>query len=198
MSKANEVEKFVAKKIGWLTSSMPNLEPRQRAALAKLRRGVGCEPGELPEVWDITLADLPEELLGSDGEVSQAEQAIHTSLTLFALHQQGKAYSVSLKKVSFGSAVRKLVQPDKGNEQTIKRRFDAALTSKDFQEFARHARSLILIAKANDICLDYPKFAKDLYKYQNPDLRTKIMLEWGQYFWAPIQEDQNNTEGEQS
>ena len=197
MSRASILESFVTGKISSLTSSLPSLEPKHRAALAKLRRGVGGEPGELPEVWEITLANLPEELLGQNVEATWAEQAIHTALTLFALHQQGNTELVSRKNISFGTAVRRLVQPDKGNEQTIKRRFDAALTSKDFLEFSRHARSLIQIAKANDVYMDYPRFAKDLYFFQNPESRTKIMLKWGQDFWAPLKDNQNQIEGEQ-
>ena len=194
MSSTDMLESYVAKKIAWLTSSLPNLEPRHRAALAKLRRGVGYRPDELPEVWEFTLADLPEELWGKDGEASWAEQAIHTALTLFALHQQGENESVSRKGISFGTMARRIVSPDKANEQTIKRRFDAAVTSKDFVEFSRHARSLIKIAKANDVYLDYPRFAKDLYWYQNPE--SKIMFKWGQDFWAPIKDDQDKNKGE--
>lgn len=196
MSRADALERFVIKKVSWLTKNPSSQAPGQRAALAKLRRGAGHSPEEVPEAWEITLADLPEELLGREGEVSWAEQAIHTALTLFALHQQGKSESVSRKGVSFGTAARRLVLPDKSNEQTIKRRFDAALTSKDFAEFSRHARSLVQLIKAKEGYLDYPQFAKDMYWYQNPEFRNRIMLKWGQDFWAPIKEDQDQTEGE--
>lgn len=196
MSKANVLEEYVAKKIHWLTSSLPNSSSQHRAALAKLRRGVGYEPGELPEVWEVTLSDLPEELLRKDREVSYEESAIHVALTLFALHQQGKSEPVSRKNISFGSAARRLVASDKSNEQTIKRRFDAVLTSRDFVELSRHARSLIQIAKANDVFLDYPRFAKDLYWYQNPELKKKIMLQWGRDFWILKKDTQNEKEGE--
>ena len=198
MSKADVLESFVFKKIVWLTKDSPGLESRQRAALAKLRRGVGLAPDDAPETWEITLADLPEELLSHDGKVSLAEQAIHTALTLFAAHQQGKGSSVSQNGVSFGTMARRIVSPDKSNELTVKRRFDAAVTSKDFTEFSRHARSLIKIAKANDVNLDYPRFAKDLYWYQDPEMRQKIIFRWGGDFWAPIKKNQNQTEGEQS
>jgi CRISPR system Cascade subunit CasB len=178
---AKEVERIVFKKIGWL--SVPGSQ--QRAALAKLRRGIGKEPGEIPEVWDITLAELPESLTSWDGVVTQAEQAIHVSLTLFALHQQGKGEVVSRSNISFGAAVRRLVTPDKSNEQAIKRRFDAAVTATEFSEFSHHARGLIQLMKASNTFLDYPTFAKDIYWLQNPEQRTKVMLRWGQDFWAP-------------
>ena len=198
MSKADVLESFVFKKITWLTKDVPGLESRQRAALAKLRRGVGVAPDDAPETWEITLADLPEELLSQDGRVSHAEQAIHTALTLFATHQQGKSGSVNQSNMSFGTMARKIVSPDKSNELTVKRRFDAAITSKDFSEFSRHARSLIKIAKANDVNLDYPRFAKDLFWYQDPEMRQKIIFRWGGDFWVTIKKNQNQTEGEES
>jgi CRISPR system Cascade subunit CasB len=178
---AKEVERIVFKKIRWL--SVPGSQ--QRAALAKLRRGVGKELGEIPAVWDITLAELPESLISWDGAATPAEQAIHVSLTLFALHQQGKSETVSRSNISFGTAVRRLVAPDKSNEQAIKRRFDAAATAREFSEFSHHARGLIQLMKASNTFLDYPKFAKDLYWLQDPEQRTKVMLRWGQDFWTP-------------
>jgi CRISPR system Cascade subunit CasB len=183
IDEAKEVERVVFSRIRWL--SVPGSQ--QRAALAKLRRGVNKEPGELPEVWDITLAELPVSLASWDGVATRAEQAIHVSLTLFALHQQGKSEAVSRSDISFGTAVRQLVAPDKSNEQAVKRRFDAAITAKEFAEFSHHTRGLIQLMKANknNIFLDYPKFAKDLYWLQDPEQRTKVMLRWGQDFWTP-------------
>jgi CRISPR system Cascade subunit CasB len=194
MSEVDEVQRIVSSKIRWL--SVPSAQ--QRAALAKLRRGIGKEPGEMPEVWDITLAELPESLTRRDGVATRAEQAIHVSLTLFALHQQGKSETVSRSNISFGAAVRQLVTPDKSNEQAIKRRFDAAITAKEFAEFSHHARGFIQLMKANknNIFLDYPKFARDLYWLQNSEQRTKIMLRWGQDFWTPgnIEQDEDESQ----
>ena len=196
MNNAEILENFVFKKIAWLTNNTTGFEARQRAALAKLRRGVGLSPEDSPETWEITLADLPEELLSHDGKASDAERAIHTALTLFASHQQGQTKTVSQGGISFGTMLRRIVAPDKSNELTIKRRFDAAATSKDFIEFSRHARSLITIAKANEIGLDYPRFAKDLFWYQNPEIRQRILFKWGSDFWAPIKNDKNQDKGE--
>jgi CRISPR system Cascade subunit CasB len=167
---------------------------RQRAALAKLRRGVGKELGEVPEVWDITLADLPGHLTSEKGVASPAERAIHLALTLFAMHQQGKSQSVSRSGISFGTAVRKLVSIDEKSEQAIKRRFDAALTAKNLFEFSHHARGLIQLMKAKGVFLHYPQFAKDLYRYQNPDCKSEVMLEWGEDFWAPAKKRQRREE----
>jgi CRISPR system Cascade subunit CasB len=65
-------------------------ESPTRATLARLRRGIGKAPGSMPEIWDITLNRLPEALVGKGELPSRGEWAVHTALTLFALHQQGK------------------------------------------------------------------------------------------------------------
>ena len=166
-----------------------------RAMLAKLRRGIGKQPGELPELFEILFSDMPEELYGQGDQPSYAEWAIYTSLTLFALHQQGKDRPVSAGgKIegkntgnSLGAAVGCLVKQDREREPAIKRRFDAVLTASEFTEFAHHARSLIQLLRGGDITLDYPRFAVDLYWYQFDEIRNRIRLRWGEDYYRITQ-----------
>jgi CRISPR system Cascade subunit CasB len=134
--------------------------PWAKSALAKLRRGIGKDPGELPEIWEIIFGDLPLELHSSNGRATKAEWAIHTSLTLYALHRQGKNISmndasrtVAGKRMygkSLGGAARRLIKSDRSNEQSIKRRFDAIATAQNLTELAHHARGLVQLLKAAD------------------------------------------------
>lgn len=179
MSKADQIYSFV---LG-TTTRINNSGHNKAAAFAKLRRGVGKPPGASPEVWEYTLADLPVNLASNSGEPSRAEWAIHLALTLFALHQQGNDGSVILKDVSFGQAVRRIINPDQSNEKGIKARFDAALTAKGINEFANHARSLIQLMRAEGVEMDYPLFAKDLYNYQLIDGQDKVRLRWGEDYY---------------
>lgn len=80
--KTNEVKACVIRQLRRL-QVLP--EPQRRAELAELRRGVGRQPGDLPALWGALLADMPEQLQGSNGP-SKAEWAVYTALTLFALH----------------------------------------------------------------------------------------------------------------
>ncbi len=173
--------------------------PWSRAMLAKLRRGIGKEPGEVPELFEILFSDMPEELYGKGDEPSYAVWAIYTTLTLFALHQQGKDHPMSVdgeaggKKTgnSLGAAVgylvKKVVKKDKDREPAIKRRFDAVSTANEFTEFAHHARGLIQLLRAGDIVLDYPRFAEDLYWYQFDEVRNRIRLRWGEDYYRIAQ-----------
>jgi len=167
-------------------------DPWSRATLAKLRRGIGKQPGELPELFEILFVDMPEELYGKGEKPSRAVWAVYTALTLFALHQQGKDHSMSAggqteksKNAgnSLGAAVGYLVKRDRDREPAIKRRFDAVLTANEFTEFAHHARGLIQLLKAEDITLDYPCFAVDLYLYQFEEIKNRIRLRWGEDYY---------------
>lgn len=105
--KTNEVKACVTRQLRRL-QVLP--EPQRRAELAELRRGVGRQPGDLPALWGALLADMPEQLQGSNGP-SKAEWAVYTALTLFALHQQGEAgVSMNQPGRTLGGAVRQLAK----------------------------------------------------------------------------------------
>ena len=87
-SESNQVRAYMRMQLLKLTK-IEN-ESAVRANLARLRRGIGKNPGELPELWDITLEGMPENLYSNNGMPTKAEWAVYNSLTLFALHQQGK------------------------------------------------------------------------------------------------------------
>lgn len=171
-----------------------------RATLAKLRRGIGKQPGELPELFEILFDDMPEGLYSQGDEPSYAEWAIYTSLTLFALHQQGKDRPMSAsgkiddknKGNSLGTAVG-LLKQDKDRKLAIKKRFDAVLTANEFTEFAHHARGLIQLLKVGDITLDYPRFAADLYQYQFDENKSQIRLRWGEDYYRVAHPNDENT-----
>lgn len=183
---------FVKRKISRLTES--GNESAARASLAKLRRGIGRLPGSMPELWNETLEGMPESLMGRGNGPSRSEWAVHTALTLFALHQQGKDLKkqpMSSEGVRLGTAIRKLIQNEE-DEPRIKRRFDAAVTADSLAEFAHHLRGLIQLMKAVDILLDYPSLARDLFSFQFPDYRDAVRLQWGRDFYRTQHTNEND------
>lgn len=182
MNKSSMVAASAAKAIG-------RLDPKSQtyaASMAKLRRGVGKRLAEAPESWSVVLPYVPDELLSTsyDGfKETEAESAIFTALTLYAVHQQGSDSSVNIQGISFGSALGKLKNQD--NELAITRRFNSIVTSSEITELAHHARGLVQLMKASgkNIGLDYPQFAKDLCNFQYPDGRRNVILRWGQDFY---------------
>lgn len=184
MTKSDMIYKFVNEKIGLLQTG----SPWSKAMLAKLRRGIGKEPSETPEVWDVTLNGLPEELIGFEGTgdfvANEAEMAIHVALTLYALHQQGTSSSANSYKRSFATSIRNLIGPDKSNEDAIKRRFDAIITADSLLELSTHARGLVQLMKSSDrTSFNYPMFARDLYAFQYYEGSKNVRLRWGLDFY---------------
>lgn len=189
---AQEVYAFVHHKVLSLSHVQ---ESAFKATMAQLRRGVGKHPGSTPELWAITLDGLPNSFLSTRyGEPTKGEWAIHISLTLFAVHQQGRDRTTKLMNhegKTFGRAVQELAKsPD--DLPRIKRRFDATVTSSSIEEVSRHLRGLVQLLKAKDISLDYPVLAQDLYWFQLAKTRNNVRLKWGQDFYYKGEEDNEN------
>lgn len=182
MVTAKQVEDYTGNKLNkLLLQSGDNV---LRAALAELRRGVGKKPGDVPQLWGYFLQDMPEEFFG-DKEPSKAEWAVYTSLTLFALHQQGKdpkSDTMNKEGYSFGTAVNKLVHNEDERER-LARRFYAAATASSMEELSHHMRGIIQLLRGEGVPLDYPMLAADLYRYQFSSLVSNVRLKWGQDFY---------------
>ena len=195
VNEATQVAAFVRRRISWFSES--NNESFASAALAKLRRGIGKSPGAIPEIWDLTLDGLPEAFLSRDGIPTKGEWAIHTALTLYALHQQGKNPNYEIMNrdgVKLGNAVRALVKSDE-DETRVKRRFDAVATSNSFEELTHHLRGLVQLLKVGGIPLDYSNLSEDLYFFQVPERRDSVRLKWGQdYYSSKSRKEEENDE----
>jgi len=172
----DQIYQIVASQIKRLT------ENDDKGALAKLRRGAGKEPGSIPDIWEYTMGELPESAKGDE------ENAVHTALTLFAVHRQGTNITGlatytggdgKTRPVTLGAAVRKL--RDGANDEAVIRRFNTTVTADTVNELSVHVRSLIQLLRAKSIDMNYAKFAKDIYLWRFD--KDKTRLEWGQDFW---------------
>ena len=185
------IRAYVARRLRWL-QGLP--EHPQKAALANLRRGVGCVPGDLPELWGTFLQDFPPELESKSGAPTRGEWAIYMALTLYALHQQGHALpkeNMHQEGARFGCAVRRLVKPnEKPEESSILRRFNALATASAMPERAQHLRGIVQLLRANGVPLDYVQLAADMYELQFPTGAQRVRLRWGQDFYRQPAEDE--------
>ncbi len=172
--------------------------PRSKGALATLRRGAGKDLLESPETWEYVLSDIPSELLynGHETNVTPAERAIYTTLTLYATHMQSSDCNVHTSDRSFGEASR-ILDWELGSEG-VERRFRAVLTSNDIEELSHHMRGIITMMRSSDrqISLDYVRLSKDLYNYQFPEGKHKVMLSWGQDFYKFEKKNDSDNEVE--
>ena len=117
---------------------LQNLPDNQRRAeLAKLRRGVGHRPGELPELWGSFLLGMPEGFQGNNGPTA-AEWAVYLALTLYAVHQQGNDQPMNRQHSTLGWAVRQLAERNTSagqdwTEASVLRRFNALATAEEIK-----------------------------------------------------------------
>jgi CRISPR system Cascade subunit CasB len=207
-----EFEKHAREAVGEAVEAQIRLIERSRDAearsiLAKLRRGAGKPPGYLPEIWEYTVAALPESSDWGDEARYRAEYAVHAALTLFALHRQGADSRITglarradksgkRRPVSFGAAAGGIAFGDEDRRKAVTRRFNAAVTSGTADELTTHARSLVQMLKGEDVDMDYPKFARDLFEWQRDAEKTR--LEWGRDYWRRAKggAKEENSEGE--
>lgn len=183
---AKQVEIFTRKKVEKLLS-----QARENTRIfAELRRGIGKYPGEVPQLWGYFLESMPEDFYG-DREPSRAEWAVYTSLTLFALHQQGKDPALqSMQKdgQSLGKALASLIRkPD--DRERIFRRFNTIATANSMEELAHYMRSAVQLLRAEGIGLDYPLLSRDIYCFQFSELAAGVRLRWGQDFYRRPEEE---------
>ena len=206
-SRTQAIRGYVDGKIQWLWGLPEN---QRRAELAKLRRGIGHAPGELPDLWGGLLQGMPASFYGTNGP-SHEEWAVYLALTLYALHQQSNdTVCVSQLGCTLGRAVRRLAEQTVASgqdwtESSILRRFNALATAEEITEISYHLRGMIQLlsaAKDGGIPLDYPQLAADLYELQCTDPRyaqipANVRLRWGQDLYretktAPEENEKEN------
>ena len=164
--------------------------------MANLRHGIGKRPGEIPELWGMIFDNIPAELMGHNA-ASNAEWAIYTALTLYALHQQSNDTNMNQKDMSVGRAAARLVK----NEDDTKRilnRLNLVVTSVSPEDLAYHLRGVVQLLKSENIPLDYARLAKELYLFYNQEWAGDIKLSWGRDFYSelhkPKEKENDNNE----
>ena len=162
-----------------------NKSRRARGELAALRRGVSRSPGELPEIWELTRVEVPD---GAGDAPTWEEIAVHTAMTLYAVHQQSRTEHMFSPGVGLGSAARRLIgSPDEENP-SARARFNALVTSTTVAELRHHLRGFVSLLRARGIALDHAMLADDIFYFQQPGGAKKVRLAWArQYYSLPAE-----------
>ena len=160
-------------------------ESRARGELAALRKGVSRSPGELPEIWELTEVPPPEHA----GDAPTGEEiAVHTAMTLYAVHQQSRTEPMFSPGVGLGSAARRLIGPPDEENPSARARFNALVTSTTVAELRHHLRSFVSLLRARGIALDHAMLADDVLRFQQPGGAKKVRLAWArQYYSLPAE-----------
>lgn len=156
------------------------------AALAQLRRAIDRPPGSVPEIWALTIADVPGPDTGD--EPTREEWAVHLALCLFAIHQQGKSDPVQQDGLGLGTAVARLdrerggVARD-GDVSPTRRRFTALSTAASLTEAAFHLRGIVTQLRSSGVPVDYGMLADDLVRFQRTGGGASVRLAWARQFY---------------
>ncbi len=158
-----------------------------KALLANLRNSIGKNLSDTIEIWPLLFRNLPEEFLSEYGNESPYEKAILNTLQLYALHQQGnsdKVFEVNKEKQweNVGTSLSHLRIGD--NIKAVDRRFNAMITSTDYEELIYHLRHMISLLKAKtQIKVNYARLAEDLYWFLVDD-KEKVRLKWARKYYS--------------
>ncbi|MEU9197881.1 type I-E CRISPR-associated protein Cse2/CasB [Streptomyces hundungensis] len=152
------------------------------AALARLRRGVGKGAGTVPDLWGLVdLGDLYAEGR-SERDVARAEEAVHTALTLWAVHQQSRPAAMHRSGGhELGAAVRALMPPGETDE-ALRKRFVRTGTAGSLPVLATRLREIVLLLRQQDIALDYAVLAHQLHTWARPQGADAVRSAWGRSF----------------
>lgn len=81
-------------------------------------------------------------------------------------------------------------------ESSVLRRFNALATADSMPEVSHHLRGMIQLLRREEIPLDYPQLAEDLYQYQFVDGAPNVRLRWGRDLYASPTEKTKENEKE--
>ncbi|MGW7433299.1 type I-E CRISPR-associated protein Cse2/CasB [Streptomyces sp. NPDC054861] len=168
-------------------------EAKAVAALARLRRGAGRPAGQLPDLWDLVDTSLLHETPPGarplrEEDLARAEDALHVTLTLWALHQQSRGSGMHQRdsrgnRRGLGAAVRRMM-PAGEIDETLRKRLVRAGTAPDLAALAQRLRDIVLLLRRDDIAMDYALLAGQLYLWQQPGGPDTVRTEWGRSFHA--------------
>lgn len=169
-------------------------QPRDVAALARLRRGVGKEIQQVPDLWGLIDTGALHDPMHEGGrppreeDLTRAEDAVHVAVTLWALHQQSRGTGMHRPHLKdtpagLGAAVRRLM-PKGDIDETILKRLVRAGQAPDLPALAPRLREIVLLLRREDIALDYALLAGQLCQWQQPGGRDDVRRAWGRSFHA--------------
>lgn len=158
-------------------------KPSTKAIFANIRNSINKDSSMNVDALAFVFQKIPDEFLGFNKNLNDYEKAILTAVQMYALHQQAKADSVlklyykeGERRQNLGDSLNSM-RKNNDEDKAIDRRFNAMITSSNFEELSHHLRQMIKLLKAkSDAKVDYASLADDLYwflKNQGEGLKIK-------------------------
>lgn len=161
---------------------------KTKATLSNLRNSVGRPSAENLEGIKLLYQFIPDEFYTKYSKLTYEENAILTTLQLYAIHQQSEVDSVNNTEKkdgwdNVGESIAEIRTED--NFLSLDRRFNAMITSQSFEELSTHLRQLIKILKGSKdiVKINYPKLSKDLYDFAR-GYDERVRLNWSRAYYS--------------
>ena len=156
--------------------------PDTKALLAQIRNSIVSNNMNVRSL-ECLFSNIPEEQLGSGGELNNYERAILVAVQMYALHQQSRSDSVltlDSKYYNLGDSLRALRSED---SKSIDRRFNIMITSRNFGQLQYQLRHFIKLLKArSDAKVNYAKLADDLYWFLRGS-KDNLKIAWSRSYY---------------
>nr|WP_072536946.1 type I-E CRISPR-associated protein Cse2/CasB [Anaerococcus mediterraneensis] len=173
--------------------------PSTKGLLANIRNSINKDSSFNMDVLAFVFEKIPEEFLGFGKDLNDYEKAILTAVQMYALHQQARTDSVLKLDYKEGDRRQNLgdslnsMRKNNDDDKAIDRRFNAMVTSSNFDELSHHLRQMIKLLKAkSDAKVDYASLADDLYWFLK-NQRQGIKIKWSRsYYKSNKKEGENN------
>lgn len=173
---------FVSATIASLQRRYLSNEATARGQVAALRSAALREPGADPSIWALTEPPALREI--RTDEPTREERAVHTTVTLYAIHQQSGTSPVHVEGVSLGQAAAHLIGSGDQESSAARRRFNTLATSSTFPELSRHLRSFVSQLRAEGAPLDYVSLYQDLLDFQRPGGTARVRRRWARELYS--------------
>ena len=157
-----------------------------KAILSRLRNSIGRDYADMADIMPVVFEKLPESFLGNSKKMTDEEVCILSCLQLYAIHQQGEDLCVNTDEDGYSNVGTSLKLLRVGDDTTAPdRRFNAMITSTDFDELTVHLRHLIRLLKSKQkgARIDYSRLAEDLYMIRKNKNKENIILNWAREYY---------------
>ena len=174
-------------------------KPSTRAIFANIRNSINKDSSVNMDALAYVFKNIPEEFLGYNKNLNDYEKSILTAVQMYALHQQAKVESVlkldykeGERRQNLGDSLNSM-RKNNDEDKAIDRRFNAMITSSNFEELSHHLRQIIKLLKAkSEAKVDYASLADDLYWFLK-NQREGLKIKWSRsYYKSNKKEGENN------
>lgn len=168
-----------------------------RATLSALRNTSNLNSPTAAHVWPTLLTAVPKEYLSRDGKPTYAENAIFTSLNIWARYQQSISDQLMANsKINGGMPIMSLLAATKKDADDAKDPVNDLQKLVTYQSTIITLKSLIFrIDKELKQPLDFGQLASDLYSFQfGYTAARQIQLKWGEQYYYAVAKKGKDTE----